>query len=72
MPSLEYLNIVKHELRVEFEDGKGPDIEIAGYGFIGLRLCRTGKYGEEHVSKTIALYLPATVEFRVRNTLVLD
>lgn len=47
LPQLPLLNIVKHELTVRLVDGVGPDIEIAGYGFIGLRLCRTGRYDDK-------------------------
>lgn len=43
LPPLSFMRIKKYDIALDFVDGNTDDLEIAGYGFIGFKLCKTGK-----------------------------
>lgn len=67
LPEPSELKITKHQVELEFQDGKADDLEIAGYGFIGFRLCTPTKAKKV---KLLTLYLPEKVAFGFRSTIL--
>ena len=55
LPDFSSLKITKHEIDLKFLDGRSDDLEIAGYGFIGFRLCVPGI---RDTTRKLTLYLP--------------
>ena len=72
LPPLHLMRLKKYEYHLDFLDGKTDDLEIAGYGFLGFKLCRTGKITKEKESKKLTLFLPESIGFRFRKSLILD
>ena len=59
----------KHTIQLKFVDGKSPDLEIAGWGFISFRLAINHLKPQ---TKELTLYLPLGVNFHLRNTILKD
>ena len=70
LPSLSSLKMTKHELDITFKDGKAKDIEIAGWGFIGLRLAIPKSKPIE--TRKLTLYLPKDIVFKLRDSVLSD
>ncbi len=48
----------KYSFKIEFENGVAKDLEIAGYGFIGMRLSNPYLRKNKKVQKVLVFYLP--------------
>lgn len=55
---------------ITFKDGKAQDIEIAGWGFIGLRLALPKWRTVE--TRKLTLYLPKDIIFKLRDSVLSD
>lgn len=69
LPALGELKMTKYELDIHFKNGKGQDLEIAGWGFIGFRSTFAGKAEE---TRKMTLYLPQNIKFRLRDSVLTD
>lgn len=67
LPNTNELKIKKYEMEVEFVNGRAKDLEIAGYGFIGFRLCIPNI---KRTTRKLTLYLPEKVKFGFRDTIL--